>query len=1277
MGNAFDSIDDSVLKQLDSKAAVKLLHKLIYSEAKRLSIPVDLISVPFEVDTPDGGIDAVLKTDAPISDSELIFQGKTYYQVKSGDNVQFSEAGLKNILCEDRIKKGATEKDLKPKIRSVAEENGTLVLFFTGRSAPNVEDALKNARKVIEHYLPDTKLTIRIVQADNIIAMLDNFLALRHDLLHIQGFPGLLFHEWEIRPIMDNHFEQDDRREEKIKNLRTLLRSTSQDDRTVRVTGYPGIGKTRSVLEALRQDDLTPLVLYFDKPSRLIDTNLLVEMGTRRQNDAIVVVDECDHHSHIQLVSALAGASSNIKLVTIYNEPSGTVKSVKNFDLNEDEQLSTDAIIAIIESYKLPKDVAQRWEPFCDGSPRVAHMIAENLSRNTGDLLSNPSYDLAMERILANTEQLESETYKTRKNIISWLALFQKFGWGRDFSDERQFIVNKIREKTQYSEDDIETVIQELKDRKVLQGDKTLYTSPRLLHIRAWVWWWEKYADNFDLANMRKSIFNGTELEMTDELYGWFTNMFEYAREVKGASEVVEKLLAIDGPLGNEPELMEALSGNFFYSLTKADPENALLILEKWFEGKTDVELREYRDIRMTLVRTLETIAIWGPLFVRAAQLMLRLASTEEDHTYSNNSEGTFASLFSNGWGKVAPTEAPPAERLPILRRALASDNTHEQMMGLKGINAALETDHFMRISGAEVQGLRAEPKLWVPETYKELYDAFRSAWLLLLEVLPDLEGEPRNEALRVIDTQIRGLVAVKEDALKYLEEYADLVKNDVISKNDAINSLNTLRRYDKEKFSADVIDAIQELSDYLEGSDFTSRLKRFIAYDSVEDWWGDDEDVKVSEAKVAGLVREIISDPELLNANKWLFTNEAKNGHRLGQGIAKVDQENLLLDRILDLQKESDEDSGENKSLVFTSGYLWVLAKSNNTRWQSALNRIKKDDTMVRWYAEACWRSQLNDHNAVTILELIKKSKLSVLDLSMFRFGGMVKSLSAEVFHQWIEYLLDQNAIQTTGIAIDLFAAYYVFQEDGPVPKELTDKILTSAPLAEQKDREIARAIDYDWSTIAKKYVKQYPKDALSLADVILDNFGEDDTIYGSYNNYVKEILNELIKLDPARMWTKVAARLDGGIKEFKLQLSWLGDNVGFGSKPIGAIVLFPKKIIIDWIDEDPKNRARKIAAVIPHDFDDESSEDTWYATILDKYGDDKGIQNALYANLGTEGWSGPESLHYAGKLERLKRFAELNKKSKNIQSWTRVAIDDLNKRVRQARLNEERRDY
>ena len=192
MGNAFDSVDANDLKQLDSKGAVKLLHKLIYAEAKRLNIPADVVSVPHEVDTPDGGIDAVFKTGSPITGSELIFEGKTYYQVKSGEKVQFTEAGLKNVLCEDKKKKGAAERALKPKVKEIAEENGTLILFFTGKSAPKIEEALETARKIIEHYLPETKLIIRIVQADNIIAILDNYLSLRHDLLHIQGFPGRL-----------------------------------------------------------------------------------------------------------------------------------------------------------------------------------------------------------------------------------------------------------------------------------------------------------------------------------------------------------------------------------------------------------------------------------------------------------------------------------------------------------------------------------------------------------------------------------------------------------------------------------------------------------------------------------------------------------------------------------------------------------------------------------------------------------------------------------------------------------------------------------------------------------------------------------------------------------------------------------------------------------------------------------------------------------------------------------------------------------------------------
>lgn len=1274
MGNAFDSVDDSVLKQLNSKDAVKLLHKLIYSEAKRLDISADLISVPYEIDTPDGGIDAVFRTGVPITDSELIFEGKTYYQVKSGENVQLTEVGLKKVLCEDRRKKGVTERDLKPKVRKIAEENGTLVLFLTGRSAPDIEDALKNTREVIEHYLPDTKLTIRIVQADNIIAMLDNFLVLRHDLLHIQGFPGLLFHEWERQPLMRNYFEDDERRTKKIENLCYLVRSTLPEDRVIRVTGYPGIGKTRTVLEAVREEDLWPLVIYFDKPSHLIETNFLVEMGTRRENEAIVIVDECDHHSHIQLVSALAGSKSNIKLVTIYNEPSNTVKDVKNFDLNEDEILASESIVSILKSYGLPDDVAERWEPFCGGSPRVAHMIAENLSRNAGNLLSRASRNLAMERILANTEQLESEVYKKRKNVLSWLSLFHKFGWSREFAQERKFIINKIREKTGYSEDDVETVIQELKDRKVLQGDKTLYVSPRLLHVQAWVWWWGKYGGSFDMAEMRQSTFEGEIIKMSDSLHDWFIQMFEYAREVEGASEVVRKLLAVDGSLSNETELIEALSGNFFLSLTKADPESALLILENWFEKKTDDELRAYRQNRMTLVRVLEIMAVWGSLFTRAAELMLRLAVTEEDHTYSNNSEGTFADLFSNGWGKLAPTEAAPSERFPIMEKAVKSSDDRERLMGLNAISHALEASHFTRIVGAEVQGLREEPKLWSPETYREIYDAIRAAWLLLLEVLPSLDQELKDEAIKIINNHIRGLLAINEDALLYLGEYAELVKEDFIPKGDAVDSINIIRRYDTKRRPLKVIKAIQELSDYLEGSDFTSRLKRYIAYNSMEDWWGDDEDIVKSSSKVAVLVRETMANPELLDENTWLFTKEAKNGYRFGQGLAEIDEKHTLLNKLVNLQKTSDRVSEDEASLIFLSGYLCKLQKLNFLKWQETLDLIATDEELVHWYAEACWRSELNDHNAQVIIKLIKEDKVKLSELGFFRFGTAVKNLSKEIFKEWIEYLLAQNTLEAIAIAVGLFFSFYIFQEESSIPQDLALRVITAKSLME-KDRQIARAIDYGWFTIVEKYIKQYSEQTEALLDFMLDNFGEDDTVFDSYD-YAKRALNEIIKVDPVMAWKKITGCFNKNLKEFKLQL-WLGGGVSFGDRPDGAITLFPKKLILDWIDEDPENRANQVARMIPHDFDDEPANETWYAVILNKYGHMKRVQSSLHANLGTESWSGSESLHYANKLEKIKRFAELNKNSANIQKWVANVIDNLNKRVQSARINEERRGF
>lgn len=141
---------------------------------------------------------------------------------------------------------------------------------------------------------------------------------------------------------------------------------------------------------------------------------------------------------------------------------------------------------------------------------------------------------------------------------------------------------------------------------------------------------------------------------------------------------------------------------------------------------------------------------------------------------------------------------------------------------------------------------------------------------------------------------------------------------------------------------------------------------------------------------------------------------------------------------------------------------------------------------------------------------------------------------------------------------------------------------------------------------------------------------------------------------------------------------MSWLGGGASFGDDHDGAIALFPKDIVLAWVDEKPeKKRANRIAYMMPHDYDHEEGEDSWYATVLDKYGNNRSVVNSVMANFGTEGFSGPSSLHYANKVEKVKRFGELHKDSPNIQAWVSRIVSQLNAQVQQAREEEERRGY
>ena len=129
-----------------------------------------------------------------------------------------------------------------------------------------------------------------------------------------------------------------------------------------------------------------------------------------------------------------------------------------------------------------------------------------------------------------------------------------------------------------------------------------------------------------------------------------------------------------------------------------------------------------FEEGRRQVVWALERIAVWRDLLPEAARLLLPLAEAENED-FSNNATGVFVSLFSLGYGGVAPTEAAPEKRLPILREALGAASARRREVAILACEKALEANHFSRTVGAEYQGLRRPPQLWMPNTWDEVFE--------------------------------------------------------------------------------------------------------------------------------------------------------------------------------------------------------------------------------------------------------------------------------------------------------------------------------------------------------------------------------------------------------------------------------------------------------------------------------------------------------------------------------------------------------------------------
>jgi hypothetical protein len=1258
--NTILTVKNEDLQRLAPEGAVDLFRDLLWAEATSLGIAKDLINVPSQIDVADGGIDAEVRDVQTAGGQGIIKQGLTRYQIKTGRFNLGEERYVKEIL----FKKGSNE--LKPRVKSCFERGGTLVVVLFGwdGAEPREDAILEKFRAQLADVDPRyAEAQIEIWQQNQLIGFLRPFpgLALRANGRYRGRFET--HWDWAAHSDMTGAFIPGEPQEEFVSRLQAALRET-EGPVHVRVWGEAGVGKTRLVLEATDTDDLGSLVVYCSAHA-FRDSALMHEM-LRGDFRAVLVLDECDPATRASVWNLLECHSPEIKLVSIYNEKDDSSRITCLYA----PPLGERQIAEIIQEYGVPPDRASTWARECSGSPRVAHVVGWNLVNHPEDILKPPSTVNIWERYIVGLDDPGTREVQERRTVLGHIALFKRFGYGGPVVAEGKAVAKLVEQADpQITWSRFQEIVKRLRDRKILQGDNTLYITPKLLHIKLWIDWWDTHGVGFSPDNLAS---------LPPALLTWFTEMFEYAAGSRVAFRTARALLDKGGRFQHDPGFLSTGPGaRFFQFLARANPEGALDCLQNTIGTWDREQLLQFTTGRREVVWALEETAKWEELFEGSANLLLSLGEAENE-TWTNNASGVFVDLFSMTEHRaLSRTGASPQERFSVLKAAVESPSKERRQLGLRACDRALQ-----RISLGPVVGspriVGQEPELWAPQTWGDLFDAYRQVWQYLLGKLDGLQDEERGQAVDILIGSARGLGWFANLTDMIIDTLNELAGRPYVDRRRVLETVLSVLHYDARRFPDEMRAKWEELRDSLTGTDFSSLLERWVRMDLLVDKF-DEEGNQVDQAQpwIEDLARQAVEHPECLGPElDWLTTDEAKNGYRFGYELGKLDDELGFLPAIVEKQGEP----ATNRSGYFLGGYLRVFFERDQGKWEELMDSLAEDERLATWVPELTWRvGAVSDRAALRILSLADDGQVDAGHFPMFVYGRITHGVSESVFQKWIKFLLSRADAFASQTALALYSHYYLSSESAHTPPdELTLKVLTNPPLLEESEAASRDQMSsYYWTQIGNAFVTLFPHRSLELADAMLDHFGARGSILGEFRSKTRDVLAAILRQHPEETWMRITDCLGPPIDERAYLLKdWLRGEDSWGSEKEGALSLVPPEAVWRWVDEDVDRRAWYLASFVPKLLFREEGRICWAREVLVRYGERDDVRRGLAANFSTEGWTGPESVHLETKKQALLDFLE-EEEHANVIGWIKEYVSHIEKRIDRARTAEEREDF
>ena len=1249
------TVEPDVFVNLAPDRAVSLFRQLLWAEAGRVEIGRHLVNVPDCINIGDGGVDAYID-DANPSDDDVIPDGSSVFQVKSSD--------LAPTACKRELHvAGNLGAPLKEELDFRLKQGAAYVLVLM---ADITDQMIRARRDAIQEELANIgyeSTQVRVYTANQLAGFTNCYPSLVASLR--PGFSTCYPYErwgsWRDvgHPAV---FVPDPPRQYLLDRIALTLRERSGCP-VLRLTGLPGVGKTRSSYEGLRPDDLRNQVLFVPQATDLIGSQLLHTLVNDPKTSAILVVDECGLEQHRMLTNALAEQGPRLALITMSYEVGRL--PVPTVELNA-EPLERETIEEVLQQEYpgIPSAVTRRLSEFADGYPHIAVLLADQyVDEGRTEAYFSVSDDRLMQRLIGGSTSEDSYQFRTTKSVLMGLSLFQRIGVEGIGESEGQWLAQQM----DVSWREFREVVSREKGRGTIQGEHYVFVTPFMLRIHLLEEWWQVYGFK-DEASLSEFVSGMPDTERANLLRRFFEH-FPYVASAPQGAEFVRRMLAEHGSLSNFELLNSELGGRFFLALTEADPVAALRAAQRAIGSKSREELLEFREGRRAMVEALKRMVVWKELFQEAALLLLSLAEAENE-SWANNASGEFANLFSVGPGPLAPTEASPSDRFPVLRGSLLSDSPERRQLGIQACVRALRTGSFHRVIGAEYQGVRREPDLWRPVTYGDMFDAYRSAWDLMKESLGYFDGEEKAQVVSVLLSSARGLTRLEPVADMVIETIRDLSTDPEVDRRDLIGRMVEILHYEGKRMGAETKGKWERLAEELSGDDFSSRMERYVAMELLEDEF-DEEGQQVNQAQphIEELASLSVETPLLLSAElNWLATKRASAGHRFGYELGKRDLDKVFLEPILDAQTAA-EDAAD---FSFIGSYFRALSEREPDEWESLLDTFAQSPGRAGWVVELTWRSgSVSERASRRVLELTQAGVTNPSELRMFRYGAAVRSLTPEDFSSWVDVLLEVDDLGAVSTALDLLVMYGGYNNSAEPARRIVCHPTWFRPVV---GRNRPSHDTFWWADVAESLCQHHPGVALELAQLMLEHAGEPGTIVEWLDEEPGRVLDVALRQKPWEVW-QIASSLLGppiGKRAYVIGL-WLKGSDMFGAGGSHILQEVPQDLIWMWVEESPDSRAIRLAEFVPKLMSGPYDDLSLARELLVRYGHEPGVRSVLRANFSTEGWTGPMSQHLLEKRSWLLnlRGQETDKK---VLTWIDEYVAELDRGVEYARQEEER---